>query len=256
MVKPLILVTNDDGVYAKGIKNLVEVAKTLGEVYVVAPNKPQSGMGHAITLTDPLFVNEVHIFGEDVKAWECSGTPADCVKLAKYEILPRIPDICVSGINHGSNASINVIYSGTMSAAMEAGIEGIKAIGFSLLDYSSDADFTDAAHYAKIITEQVLKNGIPENTLLNVNIPKRSESPIKGFKICRQAHGKWRETFIPRESPYKQKYFWLTGEYDLMDHGDDTDIWALQNNLVSVVPVQFDLTAHHAISVLNKNWTI
>lgn len=255
MEKPIILVTNDDGISAKGIAALVSVARELGEVYVVAPDKPQSGMGHAITLSDPLFVKERNIFGDNIKAWECSGTPADCVKMAKYELLPRIPDLCVSGINHGSNASINVIYSGTMSAAMEAGIEGINAIGFSLLDYAHDADFSECLPFVKQIMQNVLKHSLPEGTLLNVNIPRKSESTIKGYKICRQAIGKWRETFIPRESPYGKKYYWLTGEYDLLDNGDDTDIWALNNNLISVVPTQFDLTAHHAISILNKHFS-
>ena len=251
--KPVILVTNDDGITAPGLRALVEVMQTLGEVVVVAPDSPQSGMGHAITVAHPLRLDKVEIHGESL-GYQCSGTPVDCVKLAVNQILHRKPDLCVSGINHGSNASINVIYSGTMSAAMEGAIEGIPSIGFSLKNYSLDANFSASKKYAKVIAENVLKHGLPNGTLLNVNIPSISESKIKGVKVCRQAIAKWEEKFDERTDPNKRKYYWLTGQFINPDKGEDTDEWALANGYVSVVPVQFDFTAHHAIPFLN-DWT-
>lgn len=251
--KPLILVTNDDGITAPGIRALIEVMKELGEVIVVAPDKPQSAMGHAITISDTLFCDPI-VIKESYKhkEYQCSGTPADCVKIATQEILHRKPDLCVSGINHGSNSSINVIYSGTMSAAVEAGIEGIPAIGFSLLDYSLTANFEPCKKFVKMITQNVIKNGLPEGVVLNVNLPKLSESAIKGIKICRQAKASWEEEFDKRQNPQGRDYYWLTGKFVNKDNGEDTDEWALANGYVSVVPVQFDLTAHHFIQNLNS----
>ncbi|MCB9252784.1 MAG: 5'/3'-nucleotidase SurE [Flavobacteriales bacterium] len=250
MDKPLILVTNDDGITAPGIEALVNGMKKIGNVVVVAPDSPQSGMGHAITINNPLRLEHVHLF-EEVEAYQCSGTPADCVKLAVDKVMHRTPDLLVSGINHGSNSSINVIYSGTMSAAVEGAIEGINSIGFSLNNYKFDADFEAAAHYAVKISEQVLKKGLEPGTLLNVNFPDLPLEEIKGLKICRQARAKWVEEFYEREDPYHRKYYWLTGKFVNKDHGEDTDEWAIQNGFVSVVPTQFDLTAHHFISELN-----
>ena len=249
MSKPLILVTNDDGILAPGLKALVEVASSFGEIVVVAPDSPQSGQGHAITLESPLRLRPVHF--DDIDAYECSGTPVDCVKLAKNVILKdRTIDLCLSGINHGANSSINVIYSGTMSAAMEASLEGINSIGFSLLDYNFEADFSASKKIANSIVEQVLLNGLPPCKLLNVNIPSVPESEIKGIKICRQGNGNWIEDFQEGLDPRGEKYYWLTGKFVNMDHGDDTDIWALANNYVSVVPTGFDLTVHGAIPSL------
>ncbi len=253
MSKPLILVTNDDGITAPGIKALVDAMKNLGEVVVVAPDSPQSGMGHAITLNKPLRLQQIGIF-DGVKSFSCSGTPVDCVKLAHDKVLHRAPDLCVSGINHGSNSSINIIYSGTMSAAVEASLEQIPSIGFSLLDYSVEADFSAAAKYAETIARQVLDYGIPKSTLLNVNIPKLPFELIKGMRICRQAVAKWEEEYLEREDPFGRKYYWLTGKFVNYDHGEDTDEWALANGYVSVVPVQHDMTAHHAIPFINGNW--
>lgn len=249
--RPLILVTNDDGITAPGIRTLIGVMKTIGEVVVVAPDSPQSAMGHAITINSTLHVEEVTIDDGAQKEYSCSGTPADCVKLGVREILKRKPDLCVSGINHGSNSSINVIYSGTMSAALEAGIEGIPAIGFSLLDYNWSANFEHCKTFVKTITENVLENGLPNGVVLNVNLPNIEEKNIKGIKICRQAKANWVEKFDKRTNPMGRDYYWLTGEFVNLDHGEDTDEWALENNYVSVVPVQFDLTAHHAIQTLN-----
>ena len=210
--KPVILITNDDGINAPGIRNLVEAVKGLGKLVVVAPDKPQSGMGHAITIGQPLRMHKVHLF-EGVESYECSGTPVDCVKLAVDKILHRKPDICLSGINHGANHSINVIYSGTMSAAVEAAIESIPSVGFSLLDYSIEADFTAARSYARKIVQQMLQHPLDKHCVLNVNIPPISEELIKGVKICRQAYAKYEEDFIELNDPYGRKYYWLTGEF-------------------------------------------
>ncbi len=251
--KPLILVTNDDGITAPGIRALIEVMNTLGDVYVVAPDSPQSGMGHAITINNTLYCDKVEVHKEQPqKEYSCSGTPADCVKLAVNEILKRKPDLCVSGINHGSNSSINVIYSGTMSAAVEAGTQGIPSIGFSLLDYSLEANFEPVKKYVKQVAEQCLKNGLPKGVVLNVNFPKATAKELKGLKVCRQANAHWIENFDKRTNPLGRDYYWLTGEFVNEDKGEDTDEWALANNFVSVVPVQFDLTAHHAIKDINS----
>lgn len=249
--KPLILVTNDDGISAPGIRALIDVMKQIGDVVVVAPDSPQSATGHAITINNTLFINKIDIDPDVEKEYSCSGTPVDCVKFAVNEILDRKPDLCVSGINHGSNSSINVIYSGTLSAAVEAGIEGIPAIGFSLLDYNWNADFEPAKPFIKQITQQVLDNGLPEGVILNVNFPKLAEKDIKGIKVCRQAKAIWMERFDKRKNPQGREYYWLTGEFVNLDKGEDTDEWALENGYISLVPVQFDLTAHHAIQTLN-----
>lgn len=249
--KPLILVTNDDGITAPGIRTLIAVMAEIGEVIVVAPDSPQSGMGHAITVNNTLYLNKISAENAEITEYNCSGTPVDCVKLAVHEILKRKPDLCVSGINHGSNSSINVIYSGTMSAAVEAGIEGIPAIGFSLADFSWNADFETAKPFVKKIALQVLEHSLPDGTVLNVNFPKLKPKEIKGIKVCRQAKAMWMEKFDKRQTPYGKDYYWLTGEFVNQDKGEDTDEFALANGYVSVVPVQFDMTAHHAIQQLN-----
>jgi 5'-nucleotidase len=251
--KPIILITNDDGVTAPGILNLIEAVKDLGKIVVVAPDKPQSGMGHAITIGQPLRLHKIHTV-ENVETWSCTGTPVDCVKLAVDKVLHRKPDICLSGINHGANHSINVIYSGTMSAAVEAAIESIPSIGFSLLDYRIDADFTGARKYVRMITEKMLKTKLDKHTVLNVNIPAVAPELIKGYKICKQAYAKYVEDFIERNDPHGRNYYWLTGEFVNFDKGKDTDVWALANNYVSIVPVQFDLTNYVLKSKLEKLW--
>ncbi|NND64149.1 MAG: 5'/3'-nucleotidase SurE [Flavobacteriaceae bacterium] len=250
--KPLILITNDDGITAPGIRTLIDVMKELGDICVVAPDSPQSGMGHAITINDTLYCDKVVVDKDsDQNEYSCSGTPVDCVKLAVNEILKRKPDLCVSGINHGSNSSINVIYSGTMSAAVEAGTLGIPSIGFSLLDYSLEANFDPVRNFVKTIAQECLSKGLPKGIVLNVNFPKLSENEIKGIKVCRQANAHWIESFDKRVNPLGREYYWLTGEFVNEDKGEDTDEWALKNGYVSVVPVQFDLTAHHAIKDIN-----
>jgi 5'-nucleotidase len=249
--QPVILITNDDGITAPGIRALVEAVKDLGKVVVVAPDKPNSGMGHAITIGEPLRLHTSHQF-EGIESYQCSGTPVDCVKLAVDKILHRKPDICLSGINHGANHSINVIYSGTMSAALEAAIEAIPSIGFSLLDYSVEADFEGAKKYARIIVEQILGKKTDKHICLNVNIPAVPVDLLKGIKVCRQAYAKYEEDFDERKDPHGKSYYWLTGEFVNFDKGRDTDVWALKHNFVSVVPVQFDLTNYTLKAKLEK----
>lgn len=238
---PVILITNDDSIFAPGIKALAEAVLPLGRVVVVAPDKPQSGMGHAITINQPLRLQKATLI-DGVEAYTTNGTPVDCVKLAVDKVLHRKPDICLSGVNHGANHSINVIYSGTMSAAMEAAIESIPSAGFSLLDFSMDADFTVCKKVAFTIAQKLLSKKQDKHLLLNVNVPAVPESEIKGIKICRQAYAKYEEDFIERKDPHGKHYYWLTGQFVNFDKGKDTDVWALKNNYVSVVPIQFDLT--------------
>jgi 5'-nucleotidase len=251
--RPLILVTNDDGITAPGIRALIEIMNEVGETVVVAPDSPQSAMGHAITINSTLHCEKITVDDGPQLEYSCSGTPADCVKLAVNEILSRKPDLCVSGINHGSNSSINVIYSGTMSAAVEGALEGIPSIGFSLLDYAHNADFSEAEQYIRKVTKEVLENGLDDGVCLNVNIPKRIEGEeIKGLKVCRQADANWEEEFEERTDPKGRTYYWLTGKFMNYDKGTDTDEWALANHYVSVVPVQFDVTAHSSLVSVNK----
>lgn len=249
--KPLILVTNDDGITSPGICHLVGIAKRFGDVVVVAPDSPQSGMGHAITIEDPLRLRKVHLFGPEVPAYECSGTPVDCVKLAKNVLFKdKKIDLCLSGINHGSNAGINIIYSGTMSAAMEASLEGIDSIGFSHLNYGYDVNFSKAdIHLCKII-QYALDNGLPHGRLLNVNIPDMETTDIKGIRICKQGESTWVESFSEGKDPRNRPYYWLTGKFVRSEISSDTDHWALDNGYISVVPSMHDLTDYAAIDAL------
>ena len=248
-----ILITNDDGIAAPGIKALTEVMHELGEIFIIAPDSAQSGMGHAITINSTLELKHIPGFLGTKNAYSCTGTPVDCVKMGIHELMKTKPDLCVSGVNHGSNSSINVIYSGTMSAAVEGGIEGIPSIGFSLCDYSWDANFENIKPFIKKIALEVLEKGLPEGVILNVNFPKTDN--IKGIKICRQAKAAWEEEFDKRTNPMGKEYYWLTGKFVNHDNGEDTDEWALSNDYISIVPVHFDLTAYHAIQQLN-NWNL
>ena len=251
--KPLILVTNDDGVHAKGIRALIEMVKPFGEVIVVAPLHGNSGMSHAITVKVPIRYKKL-VQEDNVTIYGCNGTPVDSVKLAMSEIVHRTPDLLVSGINHGSNASISVVYSGTMGAVIEGCIYGISSIGFSHLDYSSNADFTAAIQYGRRIVENTLISGLPESTCLNVNFPSVAKEEIKGVKICRQAKGVWKEEFEKRVDPRNGEYFWLTGYFENSENGSvDTDEWALGNNYVSLVPIKVDFTANDKMDFF-KQW--
>lgn len=256
---PLILVTNDDGIEAEGIRALVEMMKPLGEVYVVAPDKHRSGMSHAITVDHPLFCKP---YGEkkgngEVREWACSGTPVDCVKLALSKILPRKPDLCVSGINRRPNSSINILYSGTMAAAMEAAMNDIPSLGISLCDFSSEADFNTGKEYILDLVNKMLNNPPKSSNVLNVNIPVPKEGEIKGMKICKQGPANWKSNFDERKTPFGRPYYWMGGE--LIKHesmNTDTDIHALSEGFISVVPVQFDMTAHTAIPELKEMWQV
>tara|TARA_A100001011_G_scaffold376637_1_gene439416 strand:+ start:6793 stop:7557 length:765 start_codon:yes stop_codon:yes gene_type:complete len=253
MGKPLILVTNDDGITAPGLRSLIHIMNEIGDVVVVAPDSPQSGMGHAITISDTLYCKKEKIDDGPQKEYSISGTPADCVKFAVKEILHKKPDLCVSGINHGANSSINVIYSGTMSAAVEAGLEGIKSIGFSLLDYSWDADFTACKDYILKISLNLLKEK-KENLILNVNFPSNTNK-FKGIKVCRQAKGYWEDTYDKRTSPLGKEYYWLTGNFVTLEDNKETDEWALSQGYVSVVPISYDMTSHEDIDKVKK-WNL
>lgn len=245
----MILITNDDGIVAPGIQALIEVASKFDEILVVAPDSPQSGKGHAVTLNQPLKLRKVDLFG-DINSYECTGTPVDCVKIAKNVILKdKKIDLCLSGINHGANSSVNIIYSGTMSAAMEASLEGVPSIGFSLLDFSFEADFEGAKMYAKKIIGQILNNPMDDCKLLNVNIPACPADAIRGIKVCRQAEGIWDEAFQEGTDPRGDKYYWLTGKFLCREDAgkEDHDVWALENKYVSVVPSGHDLTHYNGI---------
>lgn len=251
MNKPLILITNDDSFSAPGIRFLITVMREIGEVVVVAPDKPQSGMGHAITVNTPLRLQKLKS-EKNYKEYFCNGTPVDCVKLAVDKVLHRKPDLLVSGINHGSNASVNIIYSGTMSAVIEGAMGHIPSVGFSLNDYAYNADFTHTAPFIKSICQNILANGLPKNICLNVNFPVKSNKEIKGVKVCRQADAYWKEEFSERKDPRGHDYYWMMGIFENLDMGKDTDVWAINNNYVSIVPVHYDLTAHDSIPTIKK----
>lgn len=252
--KPIILVTNDDGYRAKGLKALIEALQPFGHLIVIAPIEGQSGMAHAITVKVPLRMEKLEE-KENFELYTCSGTPVDCVKLANNQIFDGIkPDLLISGINHGANSSSSVVYSGTMAATIEGCLYEIPAIGFSLLDFSKNADFSACISIIQKIVKNVLENGLDTGTCLNVNIPRLPLNEIKGIKICRQNRGVWREEFDKRLDPSNREYYWLTGEfYNLEPNAEDTDEWALHHGFVSIVPVQVDLTAYSSIEKL-KNW--
>jgi 5'-nucleotidase len=251
MEKPLILVCNDDSIFAPGIKALIRSMQTLGEVLVVAPDSPQSGMGHAITINSTLRINRIPN-DEGYEAYSCTGTPVDCIKIAVNKLAKRPISLVVSGINHGSNSSINVIYSGTMSAAMEGCIEGFPSIGFSLCNYSYDADFEPTLPYVRHLAALVLSQGLPPGVCLNVNIPSPKKGGIKGVKVARQAKAMWVEELDERTDPRGGRYFWLTGSFRNLDAGMDTDEYALEKGFISVVPVHIDFTAYSAISEISQ----
>jgi 5'-nucleotidase len=250
MKKPLILVTNDDGINAPGIRFIIALMRGIGEVMVLAPEGAQSAMSHAITIKVPLqykLIEKSNSYTE----YSLNGTPVDCVKFALHQLLDRKPDLVVSGINHGSNASINVIYSGTMGAAIEAAMGGIPAVGFSILDYAYEANFEASGPYILQIVKEILENGMADNTAFNVNFPKYMDKPYKGLKVCRQAKAYWKEDFDERFDPRNGRpYYWLKGSFDLLEEDDQSDEWALRNHYVSLVPVQFDFTAYSQIQQL------
>lgn len=248
--KSLILVTNDDGIHAKGLKELVEVMKYFGDVVVISSEVSMSGKSCAITVDQPLRAIEVEkIYG--VPTFKSNGTPVDSVKLSFNSLLDRTPDYVVSGINHGANSSISVIYSGTMGAAIEGSLHGVPSIGFSLDDFSSDADFSKSKIIVAKVFQSIMENGLPPFTCLNVNVPKGKP---KGIKVCRQAHGKWVEEFEKRTDPHGREYHWLAGYFkNFEEDSTETDIYALKNNFASVVPVTVDMTSYKTLEEI-QNW--
>ena len=250
--RPLILVTNDDGYRARGLRTLTDIAAEFGDVVAIAAPDSQSGMSHAITIKYPLRLRHVED-SEGMRRYVVNGTPVDGVKLAMCSILERRPDLVLSGINHGSNASSSVVYSGTMAAAMEGAVNHIPSIGFSLLDYRHDADFRASVPYVRKIIGDVLRDGMPDGVCLNVNIPAVGAEELEGVRICRQASGYWQEEFDVRKDPSGREYFWLTGYFfNREEEAEDTDEWALRHNYVSVVPVKVDLTDYKTLSLLKK----
>ncbi|MBN2772949.1 MAG: 5'/3'-nucleotidase SurE [Prolixibacteraceae bacterium] len=249
--KPYILITNDDGIHARGLKELVDVMKLFGDVVVLAPEYPQSGKSAAITVENPLRATRIRDGIDDIEMYKCNGTPVDCVKLAFNEVLERKPDLVVSGINHGANSSISVVYSGTVGAAIEGCLHGVPSLAFSLSDYSPDADFKYAKIYCAKVFQTVLENGLPEFVCLNVNVPKGRP---QGIRVVRQAKGKWMEEFEKRTDPHSREYYWLSGYFKSFENGeDDSDIAVLENNMVSVVPVNIDMTCYQTLDLI-KSW--
>ncbi|MBN2819084.1 MAG: 5'/3'-nucleotidase SurE [Bacteroidales bacterium] len=248
--RPFILVTNDDGIHATGLRELVEVMQFFGDIVVISSEVSMSGKACGITVDEPLRATPVEkIHG--VPTFKCNGTPVDSVKLSFNGLHDRTPDYVVSGINHGANTSISVIYSGTMGAAIEGGLHGVPSIGFSLDDYSRDADFSKAKLIVAKVFQSVMENGLPPFTCLNVNIPKGKP---KGVKICRQANGKWVEEFEKRVDPHGREYHWLSGYFrNFEEDAEDTDLFALKNNFASVVPVSVDMTCYKTVEEL-KTW--
>ena len=251
--KPLILVSNDDGAESKGLEILINIAREFGDVVVAAPIEARSGMSHAITINTPVRAEKIRE-EEDLAVYRTNGTPVDSVKLAINQLLPRKPDFLFSGVNHGSNAAISVIYSGTMGAAIEGCLNRIPSAGFSLTNHDSDADFTASELYIRKIVENIIRSGLPEDTCLNVNIPVATPEEIRGVKVCRQTRGVWKEEYDRRTDPGNKTYYWLTGFFNNYEAAaEDTDEWALKNNYVAVVPVHIDFTAYKALEHL-KTW--
>ncbi len=255
MDKKLILITNDDGISSKGIEILTRVACIFGDVVVIAPDKGRSGMSHAITVSEPIELKDLGQ-NENIKYFSCTGTPSDCVKLGLHEVLDRKPDLILSGINHGSNTSTSIIYSGTMAGAIEGTLNGIPSIGFSVTDYMPDANFNSAEVIVHHLLTKVLDEGLPEDICLNVNIPAVDADKVKGIKVCRQTKGWWVEEFDKRVNPHGKEYYWLTGKFHNPEpEATDTDEWALNNSFASIVPVKIDFTAHDYLKEL-KDWNV
>lgn len=250
--KPLILVTNDDGYQAKGIASLIEAVRELGEVIVFAPHTHRSGMSSAITTADPLRA-WVHRKEEGLTVYACTGTPSDCVKLALNEFVDRKPDLLVSGINHGSNAGISVIYSGTVGAAIEGCVFDVPSIGFSLCDFTPDADFSVAAGVVRKLSAKVLEEGLPKGICLNVNVPA---GEIQGVKVTTQTQGKWVNEYHRSKDGAGRDVFWMTGNFENWEEdNENNDEWALANGYAAVVPVKIDMTAYDFIHQL-KEWKL
>ena len=249
---PIILITNDDGYAAKGLRKLVGLMRTLGDVVLISTDEVMSAKSHSCTIRDRLYVRIVDE-EKGFKEYRCNGTPVDCVKLGYQKLMSEPPDLVVSGINHGMNAATTVVYSGTIGAVIEACMNGLTAIGYSLFSLDPDADFDHLDTAILEITKKVLEEGLPKGVCLNVNFPKRSDEPIKGIKVCRQAACRWVEYFHDLVDENGEKYYNLDGEFVSDDIMPDTDLWALQNNYAAIVPTCFDWTAHKCIETM-KNY--
>lgn len=252
--RPLILVCNDDGITAPGIAALAAAVDDLGEVWVVAPVNEQSAVGHAITVRDPVRARPFpfRLPSGEATAYAVTGTPADCVKLAVNQLMPRRPDLVVSGINRGPNTAVNVIYSGTVSAATEASILGVDAVAFSLCEWEAE-DFEAAGRVAAQVAARVLEQGLPPGVLLNVNIPALPFESLRGMAVTRQARSRWEESFLERQDPTEQPYYWLSGRFVNLDEGENTDLAAIENGFVSITPIHHDLTAYSFLGDL-ETW--
>jgi 5'-nucleotidase len=251
MSKPKILITNDDGIFSKGIAALVEVASKFGDLLIIAPDKAQSGMGHAITINHPLRVYESHFFNA-FKSYACSGTPVDCIKLGIFELSNQKPDLILSGINHGGNAASNILYSGTMSAAIEGAITGIPSVGFSYADYDENADFSLAQNVVNTLIPQLLnldeKTNLKKGVCLNVNIPKVLTKDYRGIRVCAQAHSTWEDQFDKRKDQFNRDYYWLTGDFEQISSDQSSDLHYLSKGFTTIVPATFDMTAYETIT--------
>lgn len=245
-----ILVVNDDGIFAPGIKHLATIAAKFGEVVVVAPDSPRSGQSHAVTLVQPLRLNEAGQEG-NIRYFSCSGTPADCVKLAiKVVYGGQLPDYIFSGINHGSNASSNAVYSGTVAGMMEAALTGVSSVAFSLTDHSLKADFAPFLPYVEKIMAACIQSG-QKNICWNVNCPDVAE--LKGIKVCRQAKAFWDEDAVERTDPARRKYYWLMGDFINQDAGTDHDLFYLDEGYITLTPFHFDWTDYPELERLKKS---
>ena len=250
----LVFLTNDDGYDAPGFGVAMRIARQFGHVIAIAPETTQSGMSQAITMNNPLYLRRIAQAPEGVELYALNGTPVDCVKMAFDHLLrERRVDLVLSGINHGSNSAVNVLYSGTMGAAIEGSFYGCPAIGLSLCDHSREADFTAAERYGREIVGAVVGRGVQAPLCLNVNVPLLPEAEIKGVRVCRQSRGFWREEFYRREDPRGRQYYWLTGEFaNAEPDAEDTDEWALAHGYVSVVPIQVDMTDYRRLDELKN----
>ena len=249
----VIFLTNDDSYRSKGFDAAIEIARQFGRVIAIAPDTPQSGMSQAITIYNPLRLRKVRE-EEGVLVYSLNGTPVDCVKMAfDHFFKDEKIDLVISGINHVSNAAVNVLYSGTMGAAIEGAFYNIPSIGLSLTDHDPDADFEGAIKFGTQIVESVLNGDCPQPLCLNVNVPNIPCSELKGVRLSRQTRGYWREEFFERTDPHGRNYYWLTGTFSNAEpQSEDTDEWALANGYVAVVPVQVDLTAYNQMEQLKK----
>ena len=247
--KPLILVVNDDGFFSPGIQFLISVMREIGEVFVIAPDSNRSGVSHGMTLHEDIYIKKIN---NKLNEFICSGTPVDCVKIGVNKILPRLPDLCVSGINHGSNHSINSLYSGTLHCALEGAIQGVPSISFSHLRYSDKINFTPFHKFIKIVSMDVLNNKFPKDIVLNVNFPDVDSSKIKGAKICTQGKGKWTEKFKQTKTEKDKTFYSIKGDFRYDTTEKDTDSWALVNNFISIVPININCSDNNAFKMLKK----